>query len=350
MHHFKYYTKEDIAKITRKRHGECKVGDKVSCIPKDANVEEFLLQSTAKFVLIGIPEDIGVRANYGRSGAATAWAPALENILNLQHNSFFPSQDLIVLGEVKMDDLMEQAKGLGKGVHEIEKLRKLTEFVDARVYDMIEVIDASNKIPIVIGGGHNNTYPIIKAVNEALRKTGKITRKGINAINCDAHADFRPFEGRHSGNGFSYAFEEGILNKYAVFSLHEQYNTENVISKFKNNPEFLFFNTYEDIFIREKETFNQALTNCINFCKETYCGVELDLDSVINVPSSARTSSGLSSLQARQYVYRCAKELNAAYLHIAEGAPVTAHVKADYKTGKLIAYLVSDFIKGVTEK
>ena len=263
------------------------------------------------------------------------------------------SEDLIVLGEVKMDDLMEQAKGLGKGVHEIEKLRKLTEFVDARVYDMIELVDASNKIPIVIGGGHNNTYPIIKAVNEALRKTGKIKRKGINAINCDAHADFRPFEGRHSGNGFSYAFEEGILNKYAVFAMHEQYNTEGVISKFNNNKEFLFYNTYEDIFVREKETFNQALTNCINFCSEgsdMYCGIELDLDSINNVPSSARTSSGLSVLQARKYVYRCAKELNAAYLHIAEGAPVLSHIKADYKTGKLIAYLVSDFIKAASEK
>jgi len=350
MHHFKYYTKEDIAKLTRKRHGECKVGDKISCIPKDGNVEEFLLQSKAKFVLIGVPEDIGVRANYGRSGAHTAWAPALENILNLQHNSFFQSENLIVLGEVEMSDLMEKAKGLTKSGHDIEKLRKLVEFVDARVYDMIEMVDASNKIPIIIGGGHNNSYPIIKAVNEALRKTKKIKRKGINAINCDAHADFRPFEGRHSGNGFSYAFEEGILNKYAVFALHEQHNIESVITKFKNNPEFLFYNTYEDIFVREKETFAQALTNCINFCNDTYCGIELDLDSIINVPSSARTSSGLSSLQARQYVYRCAKELNAAYLHIAEGAPVLSHIKADYKTGKLIAYLVSDFMKAVCEK
>lgn len=350
MHHCKYYTREDIAKLVRKRHGECKVGDKVSLLPKGGNVDEFLMQSKAKFVLIGIPEDIGVRANYGRSGAHTAWLPALENILNLQHNVFFKSEDLIVLGEVEVGDLMEQAKGWGKAQHDIEKLRKLVEFIDARVYDMIEVIDASNKIPIVIGGGHNNTYPIIKAVNEALRKTGKIKRKGINAINCDAHADFRPFEGRHSGNGFSYAYEEGILNKYAVFGLHEQYNVDSVISKFKSSPEFLYYNTFEDIFVREKETFAQALGNCIKFCSDNYCGVELDLDSIINVPSSARTSSGLTTLQARQYVYRCAKELNAAYLHVAEGAPVLSHIKADYKTGKLIAYLVSDFIKGINEK
>jgi formiminoglutamase len=40
------------------------------------------------------------------------------------------------------------------------------------------------------------------------RKTG--------AINFDAHSDFRILEGRHSGNGFSYAYEEGFLKKYFI--------------------------------------------------------------------------------------------------------------------------------------
>ncbi len=33
----------------------------------------------------------------------------------------------------------------------------------------------------------------------------------INSINLDAHSDFRPAEGRHSGNGFRYAEEDGYL-------------------------------------------------------------------------------------------------------------------------------------------
>jgi hypothetical protein len=32
----------------------------------------------------------------------------------------------------------------------------------------------------------------------------------VNAINFDAHSTFI-LEGRHSGNGFSYAYEEGFL-------------------------------------------------------------------------------------------------------------------------------------------
>ena len=350
MHHFKFYSQAYIKKLTRSRDGEIKVGSRVVCMPDDADVEKFLTESKARFVLVGIPEDIGVRANYGRAGAQTAWMPALENILNMQHNSFMKSEELMVLGEVDTDDLMEQSKGLGKSDRDIEKLRKLVEFIDARVIENVEMIVACGKVPIVIGGGHNNSYPLIKALNEGLRKAKKIVRKGINVVNCDAHADFRPFEGRHSGNGFTYAFEEGILNKYAVFGLHEQFNVESVISKFRNNRDYLYYSTYEDIFVREKESYGEALGRCIDFCKETYCGIELDLDSITNVPSSARTSSGISPVHARQFVHRCATELLAGYLHIAEGAPVLSHIKADYKTGKLIAYLVTDFIKAVSLK
>jgi formiminoglutamase len=38
----------------------------------------------------------------------------------------------------------------------------------------------------------------------------------VNAINFDAHSDFRILEGRHSGNGFSYAYEEAFLKKYFI--------------------------------------------------------------------------------------------------------------------------------------
>jgi arginase family enzyme len=47
-------------------------------------------------------------------------------------------------------------------------------------------------------------------------KDQRLQRKTINAINFDAHSDFRILEGRHSGNGFSYAYEEGFLKKYFV--------------------------------------------------------------------------------------------------------------------------------------
>ncbi|MFL5753273.1 MAG: arginase family protein [Bacteroidia bacterium] len=349
--HLKIYSREEIVALTRKRHLESKIGEQVDYIKHQTDLKEEIKASKAHFVLLGLPEDIGVRANYGRGGTHTAWKPALENILNLQSNEFLSGKEILVLGHVDFDDLMEKASHIHtKDRSSIEKLRKLVEFVDVRVFETIKLIISCGKIPIIIGGGHNNAYPNIKGVNEGLRESGKMKVKGINVVNCDPHADFRPLEGRHSGNGFSYAFEENILHKYAIVGLHESYNTDNVVNKFRNN-EGLNYTTFEDIFIREKISFPEAIKQCCDFCNDNYCGVELDLDAITNVPSSAKTSSGISPLQARQYVYHAAGQLNkVSYLHVCEGAPVLAHIKADNKTGKLIAYLVSDFMKGVLEK
>ena len=72
---------------------------------------------------------------------------------------------------------------------------------------------------LIIGGGHNNAYGNIK---------GLALAKGIpvNAINFDAHTDFRAEEGRHSGNGFSYAYAEGFLKNYFIFSLQRNYTSD----------------------------------------------------------------------------------------------------------------------------
>lgn len=344
MKNMQFYTKEHINEITRKRDNEIKIGEEVTVILNIENWEDELKRSDCKFVLLGIPEDIGVRANLGRGGAHTAWKPALDSFLNQQSNLFLNGKECCVLGHIFVEDLMEKSNHYNlKSETHILELRKLVSELDERVCNVISKIISANKIPIIIGGGHNNAFPIIKGCSEVLSKK-------INVINCDPHTDFRPQEGRHSGNGFSYAFYKNYINKYAVFCMHEQYNTNDVLKTFTKHNSQLYYSTYEDVFVREQKTFTQALNQTIGFVKQGTCGVEIDLDAITNVPSSAKTSSGLSPVQARQYVYQCAKQLPALYFHIAEGAPILSHIKADIKTGKLIAYLISDFIKGITEK
>ncbi len=342
MEMIKIYTQEDLLKFTRKRSGEEKLGEFADCTRTDW--EKDLKKSPAKFVILGIPEDIGVRANHGRGGANTAFKPALESFLNQQDNSYLLGKDIFVLGELEVNDLMEQASSLDpKNREDLLKLRQLVAVIDERLTAVIQKIIALKKIPIVIGGGHNNAYGNIKGASQALRKK-------INVINCDPHLDFRETEGRHSGNGFSYAFSEDYIERYSVLAMHEQYNNKSTIQKFREHPGQLFYNTYESIFVREESDFKTALNRNLGFVKDTVCGVEIDLDAITNVPSSAKTSSGISPLQARQYIYQCAKNLDALYLHVAEGAPVLSHIKADNKTGKLIAYLLSDFMKGVLDR
>ena len=338
------YSKAHIDKILRVREHEIKIGEETGCCLIPTEWENELKKCSHKFVLLGIPEDIGVKANYGRGGAHTAWKPTLESFLNQQSNQFLNGKNIFVLGNVFVDDLMETANQLtGKSKDDIHALRELVNKVDERVCLVIEKIIAMKKIPIIVGGGHNNAFPIIKA-------SARATSQKINVINCDPHSDFRPMEGRHSGNGFSYAYHKQYLNNYSLFCLHEQYNTGQVLKDFTTYNSNIFYTTYEDVFIREHKTFAEALNQNIGFVKNSNCGIEIDLDAITNVPSSAKTSSGISPVQARQYAYQCGNKLNALYLHIAEGAPILSHIKADNKTGKLIAYLISDFIKGVEEK
>src|SRR5689334_1396686 len=103
------YGKEVILQLTRKRTGEEKVGELVECVKTDWRSD--LENSKAQFVIIGIPEDIGVRANHGRAGAATAFRPALDSFLNQQNNVFLDAASIFVLGEVAVSDLMERANG-----------------------------------------------------------------------------------------------------------------------------------------------------------------------------------------------------------------------------------------------
>jgi len=344
MNYINLFSKKDLQHTTRKRANEKKIGEDVLVFNSILTIEDELKQSSSKFVLVGIPEDIGVRANLGRAGASSAWKPVLDSFLNQQSNQFLNGSQIAVLGNVIVDDLMEKANLLNpKKNTELNELRKLVEELDAKVINVVSLIFKAKKIPLVIGGGHNNSYPLIKACS-------LIFEKRINVINCDPHTDFRALEGRHSGNGFSYAYNENYLQKYSVFALHEQYNNHEVLAEFMNNKHALHFESYENIFIKDEISFNKALTQCINFIKDETTGVEIDIDSITNAPSSAKTSSGLSPVQARQYVYQCGKQLNAAYLHIAEAAPILSHIKADNKTGKLLAYLITDFIKGVNDK
>lgn len=340
MEHIRIYNKEYISQLSRKRKGEKKLGECVQLL--DSPDLKDLKNSSAKFVLLGIPEDIGVRANYGRGGAHTAWQPALSNILNIQSNNFLKGNELLILGHVNLDDLMKKSEHA-----DVETLRELVKEVDERVSEIIRTIVAAGKIPIIIGGGHNNSYGNIKGTALGLAECGKLKNAAINVINSDAHTDFRILEGRHSGNGFSYAFNEGFLNKYAVVGLHENYNSENVLEELRKHPKQIQFSFFEDIFVREELSFKEAVRYATGFTKDNFCGIELDMDTIQNIPSSAKTSSGISANQARQYVTWCAKNTNAAYLHIAEAAPVLSHIKTDNKTGKLIAYLITDFIKNI---
>lgn len=333
------FTIKDLSRITNHRSGEIKFGEKMIIIPKDIDSLDFIKSCEAKYVLFGIPEDIGVRANYGRPGAASAWEIAIKNIANIQHNRFCKGSQLIVLGQLDVCEAMKNVDQLDfNDIDDRSKLSHLVTKIDKDVSHIIFNLIKLGKTPIIIGGGHNNSYGNIKGA--ALAKG-----KPINAINFDAHSDFRILEGRHSGNGFSYAFEEGFLKKYFIFGLHENYISKSVLDIIKKIEDRVRYNTYDSVNIRREKDFDTEMTNALEFINNDFFGLEIDLDAIPNIASSAMTLSGYSIEQVRQFISFFAKNKNAAYLHICEGAPDLGEEKNNHLIGKLIGYLITDFIK-----
>jgi formiminoglutamase len=316
MKHLIPHRKDSLISLIKLRDGETKLGEKIA---------HNWQASSVKYVLLGIEEDIGVRMNKGIGGTHTAWQSFLSAFVNIQDTDFMEAAEIGIYGHFNFDDLKDKIE------HET------VEIIDKEVAEIVQQIVEKGKIPLVIGGGHNNAYPIIKGVSIAHKKP-------INTLNLDAHSDFRRLEGRHSGNGFRYAYTEGFLKKYAIIGLHQNYNSQLIINELDENKD-TWFCFWEDIFLSEKITFKQAINESLDFTKGASTGIELDLDAVENILSSAMTPTGFSTTQARQYLHQVAQNAPICYLHICEGATQLATGQVDAMTGKFISYLVSDFIK-----
>ena len=330
--YFKPLDNNQLTSIIKPRKGEKKLGEKID-YPNQQAIESFLQKTKAKYILVGIEEDIGVQANLGRGGARLAWKNTLNSLLNIQHNKYCKGSWIGVLGHFSFTHLLDQNE-----TTDLKKLYKLVDLIDKEVTHLLHIIYQHDKIPVIIGGGHNNAYGNIKAL--ALH-----TGKAVNAINFDAHTDFRSLEGRHSGNGFSYAYEEKFLDKYFIFGLHENYTSKNIFQQIDATDGDVAYNTFEEIAVREESCFNTQLSVAYQHIKNNNFGIEMDLDSIEMIPSSAITPSGFTATDARKFIHHFGCKKNASYLHICEGAPNFGSDKNPHLIGKLISYMITDFIK-----
>jgi formiminoglutamase len=341
-----FFTHAQLQQYCSTRNGEQRLGQALSLPDPALNLAGQLAHSKAegcRFVLLGVPEDIGPRANLGQGGADKGWTAFLSKFVNLQSNHFIAAGQILLLGEIQCADLQQQASTLDISQPlQLSQLRQLVEVLDTRVASVVQAIFNAGLLPVVIGGGHNNSYPIIKALNQA-------SGQQVNCANLDPHSDFRPLEGRHSGNGFSYAWQDGLLKHYFVLGLHELKNSAATLAQLQQaTGEFC---SYQRIFVRQELNYQQALDLCIDNVVQGSgdIGIEVDTDSISLMPVSAFTNCGISVQAAEQFVYQLAKLPRSRYLHLAEAAPAQhpAGLAAGVnEAGQVLSALVVAFMQG----
>ena len=94
------FNKISCDNLIKKRLGESKFGEHIQILPSISNIYVQLLNLDVTHVIIGLPEDVGVYANYGKTGASKAWDATLKVLLNIQSNDFTRANKVLILGHL----------------------------------------------------------------------------------------------------------------------------------------------------------------------------------------------------------------------------------------------------------
>jgi formiminoglutamase len=310
---FERFTKEKAVTFYSKRAGETRVGE---IVPENS-------VGSSKFVLLGIEESVGPIANNGFSGSENAWSAFLANFLNTQIHKNFSGKEIAVLGSIKNVKLPES----------IDEARKQVEELDVFVLEILNQELSQDQILIVIGGGHNNALPLMRWAAQT---------NGINCINIDPHADCRGTEVRHSGNSFSTALEEKTIKSYSVLGLHEAYNNQFILDFLEKHS--CFHRYYEDYRLGKSTLLTDFVKRIEELNPTEKIAVEIDMDAIAFMPSSALSPSGFSVDQIRAICLSLRRiQSKVAYLHFPEAAPKTTIEQKI--VGKALSYFVRDFVR-----
>lgn len=325
---FRFLTSQELLQLTRERAGETKLGQTLRVATDFSDLHTFSQQG-CQFAIIAVSEDIGPRANLGRGGAFAGWQAFLSQFVNLQDNMYLRGEHVAILGQITVPEPADDST---------DALRHQVAALDEHVAPLVTEALKANLLPIVIGGGHNNACPIIRACHQ-------FHGLPLAVANLDPHCDFRAKEGRHSGNGFRYAFDEGALSHYTVVGLHEQKNNQESLDALAEHN--LPFHTIQDTHWRRTKNYDQVLEDTARYLMHSGLptGIEIDLDAISQIPSSAVTAAGMSVDDGLYYLAQMASLPRITYLHLAEGAPREDSPEQQRTVGQLLVEMVSLFIK-----
>lgn len=298
------------------RKGETRVGEHLSQQPL----------ATAKYVLLGVSENAGPQANLGRQGSENAFKAFTKVFFNSQHYEGSSTDQMAYLGLIQQ---IKQAADQTEASAFVEQL-------DALLLATLNKYIGPGQIPIVIGGGHNNALALMRWAAQ---------RGQLSVVNIDAHADLRPTDQRHSGNSFSFALQEALLVQYGIFGLHEAFNNSFIRSQL-SLPQ-VTHRFFEDYLQGPQQLHDDVLS----FVQQQHhaVGIEIDMDAIALMPSSAFSPSGWQLDQMRALLLKLGQvSPQIAYLNLTEAAPNDE--KEALIVGKALTYLVRDFIKKGSEE
>jgi Arginase/agmatinase/formimionoglutamate hydrolase, arginase family len=276
----------------------------------------------ADLVILGCPQDEGVRRNNGREGAALAPQKIREQFYKL--TTFNVRKKIIDLGDVKIGATLEET-------HETH-------------CSIVKQVLADGKRLIVIGGGNDISYPDGRAMSETYGADNWI------AINVDSHLDVRVAEQRNSGTPYRQLLEEKLLvPKYFYEVGYQTHFCSPVYYEYIRN---LGVNRISLELLRSRveadhEIKEQIKQHFINHSKSMSTFFGFDLDAVRSSDAPGTSAPSPLGLRAGEFITLVKYAASLANTKMVEFSEVNPKFDADNRTTKLVAIAMHRFCTGV---
>lgn len=283
-----------------------------------------------RIALLGLPDDTGIMMNDGRRGARQGPA-AFRQALALYGSAHDATTgcDLSALGIFDAGDV----EPAGDEIHHTHE----------RVTDAVAALLDLGLLPVCIGGGHDMTYPAVRALCNHLAERNQ----RFGGINIDPHLDVREQVG--SGMAFRRIIEESgeVIHTrcFAEVGLGPFANsTDHIAWLVERGCRLVFFDgNQHELFDRFTEVL-EVLGKAPNF----FASFDLDvMDASVAPGVSAVNPMGLTSVTASLMCRALGRMPNLRYFDIMELSP--PH-DVESSTARLAVHLFLSFLGGVASR
>jgi len=264
-----------------------------------------VIDSKSKFVIFGIPWDYLTSKKAPNSAIAPQMIREVTNDLALttEMGIEIPKLDVVDIGDVSID-----TTDVDKNLREIQNYIR-------KIYDQKQKI-----IPVMIGGDHFCSYPVIKAVGESFKD-----KHELGVLIFDAHLDF--YE----------QWDKGVYShatvSHRVYDL-DYINHDNILivgTRDIDIPELKIANkeriTYLDAYQLQDHGLNKYVEEIIIFFKNTsikylYISIDIDvLDPSIAPATGFAIPGGLTYRDLWRTLREITKEFKVIGFDVVEVAP-----------------------------
>jgi formimidoylglutamase len=277
---------------------------------------------SADIVILGCPQDEGVRRNGGRIGAAAAPDAIREQFYKL--TTFGIKKKLFDLGNTNINNSLEET-------HETH-------------FTVVKQLLEDKKRVIVLGGGNDISYPDGVAMAEVFGPEWWI------GVNVDAHLDVRIAEERNSGTPYRQLLEEEHLrpNYFYEVGYQTHFASPNYYAYIRdlgvNRISLEMLRSRAEADLELKESIKQKFIGHSSSLN-SFFGFDMDAVRSADAPgTSAPSPLGLRAGEFIQLVKYAASLANTKIIEFTETNPT---YDIDNRTTKLVAIGMHRFCTGV---